>query len=89
MAQYGSSDSGASLGDILGAALKKRTGGEADTDGDGEVVGFLARNAGGPCQNQPSFSRYVGRGRRLWPIRHTLPKSQHVQGLPVDARGTL
>jgi small subunit ribosomal protein S1 len=26
VAQYGSSDSGASLGDILGAALKKRTG---------------------------------------------------------------
>ena len=34
VAQYGSSDSGASLGDILGAALRKRTGGEADTDGD-------------------------------------------------------
>jgi len=33
VAQYGSSDSGASLGDILGAALKKRTQGE---DGDGE-----------------------------------------------------
>jgi small subunit ribosomal protein S1 len=31
VAQYGSSDSGASLGDILGAALKKRTGGEGDT----------------------------------------------------------
>ena len=28
VAQYGSSDSGASLGDILGAALKKQTGGE-------------------------------------------------------------
>ena len=38
VAQYGSSDSGASLGDILGAALKKRTGGEADgdTDTDGD-----------------------------------------------------
>jgi small subunit ribosomal protein S1 len=37
VAQYGSSDSGASLGDILGAALKKRTGkkGEKETD-DGE-----------------------------------------------------
>jgi small subunit ribosomal protein S1 len=34
VAQYGSSDSGASLGDILGAALKKRTGGEADGDTD-------------------------------------------------------
>lgn len=31
VAQYGSSDSGASLGDILGAAFKKR-----DDDGDGE-----------------------------------------------------
>jgi small subunit ribosomal protein S1 len=30
VAQYGSSDSGASLGDILGAALKKRTGKEED-----------------------------------------------------------
>jgi small subunit ribosomal protein S1 len=30
VAQYGSSDSGASLGDILGAALRKRTGGEGD-----------------------------------------------------------
>src|ERR1700722_9596079 len=36
VAQYGSSDSGASLGDILGAALKKRTGSEADTDGDAD-----------------------------------------------------
>jgi small subunit ribosomal protein S1 len=32
VAQYGSSDSGASLGDILGAALRKRTGGESDDD---------------------------------------------------------
>ncbi len=32
VAQYGSSDSGASLGDILGAALRKRTGGEGDAD---------------------------------------------------------
>jgi small subunit ribosomal protein S1 len=30
VAQYGSSDSGASLGDILGAALRKRTGSESD-----------------------------------------------------------
>ena len=31
VAQFGSSDSGASLGDILGAALKKRTdGGEVE-----------------------------------------------------------
>src|ERR1700748_1496050 len=32
VAQYGSSDSGASLGDILGAALKKRTGKKADKE---------------------------------------------------------
>ena len=32
VAQYGSSDSGASLGDILGAALKKRTGGDEGED---------------------------------------------------------
>jgi small subunit ribosomal protein S1 len=32
IAQYGSSDSGASLGDILGAALKKRAGDPGDTD---------------------------------------------------------
>ena len=31
VAQYGSSDSGASLGDILGAALKKR-GGKTDEE---------------------------------------------------------
>ncbi len=42
VAQYGSSDSGASLGDILGAALKKATGGKKgkkdgeETDEDGE-----------------------------------------------------
>ena len=36
VAQYGSSDSGASLGDILGAALKKRTKGEADSEGEEE-----------------------------------------------------
>jgi len=36
VAQYGSSDSGASLGDILGAALKKATGKKKDDDGDGE-----------------------------------------------------
>ncbi len=35
VAQYGSSDSGASLGDILGAALKKRTGKE-EKGGDEE-----------------------------------------------------
>ncbi|HUO94146.1 MAG TPA: 30S ribosomal protein S1 [Rhizomicrobium sp.] len=33
VAQYGSSDSGASLGDILGAALRKRTGGDGDAEG--------------------------------------------------------
>jgi small subunit ribosomal protein S1 len=33
MAQYGSADSGASLGDILGAALKQRAG-EAEKDGE-------------------------------------------------------
>ena len=32
VAQYGSSDSGASLGDILGAALKKRKGGESEDE---------------------------------------------------------
>ena len=39
MKQYGSSDSGASLGDILGAALKKATGGKkakASEDEDGD-----------------------------------------------------
>jgi small subunit ribosomal protein S1 len=38
VAQYGSSDSGASLGDILGAALKKATGGKkkAKKAGDAE-----------------------------------------------------
>ena len=33
MAQYGSADSGASLGDILGAALKQRAG-ETDEKAD-------------------------------------------------------
>jgi small subunit ribosomal protein S1 len=32
VAQYGSSDSGASLGDILGAALRKRTGGDSESE---------------------------------------------------------
>ncbi len=32
VAQYGSTDSGASLGDILGAALKKKEGGESEGD---------------------------------------------------------
>jgi small subunit ribosomal protein S1 len=32
VAQFGSSDSGASLGDILGAALKKRKAGGKDDD---------------------------------------------------------
>jgi small subunit ribosomal protein S1 len=36
VAQFGSSDSGASLGDILGAALKKRKTGAKDDDKDGE-----------------------------------------------------
>jgi len=38
VAQYGSSDSGASLGDILGAALKKRskTSDDESTEGEGE-----------------------------------------------------
>ena len=34
VAQYGSSDSGASLGDILGAALRRKSG--SDGDGDDE-----------------------------------------------------
>ncbi len=32
VAQYGSSDSGASLGDILGAALRRRTGGDSTSE---------------------------------------------------------
>ncbi|MEZ5856713.1 MAG: 30S ribosomal protein S1 [Hyphomicrobiaceae bacterium] len=36
VAQYGSSDSGASLGDIFKAALKKREGGESDADADAD-----------------------------------------------------
>ena len=36
VAQYGSSDSGASLGDILGAALKKRTGKKSKKEEEGE-----------------------------------------------------
>jgi small subunit ribosomal protein S1 len=36
VAQYGSSDSGASLGDILGAALKKRTGKKGAKEDEGE-----------------------------------------------------
>ena len=32
IAQYGSSDSGATLGDILGTALKQRDAGEKDDD---------------------------------------------------------
>ncbi|MGA9797289.1 MAG: 30S ribosomal protein S1 [Rhizomicrobium sp.] len=36
VAQYGSSDSGASLGDILGAALKKRTGKKSKDDKEDE-----------------------------------------------------
>jgi small subunit ribosomal protein S1 len=38
VAQYGSTDSGASLGDILGAALNKAKGGEDDEDEDEETV---------------------------------------------------
>ncbi|WP_373083825.1 30S ribosomal protein S1 [Sneathiella sp.] len=34
VAQYGSSDAGASLGDILGAAMRKANEGEEDTSGD-------------------------------------------------------
>ena len=36
MAEYGSSDSGASLGDILGAALKKSAGKPAKEEDDAE-----------------------------------------------------
>jgi small subunit ribosomal protein S1 len=34
VAQYGSSDSGASLGDILGAALRKRGSKSTESEGD-------------------------------------------------------
>jgi small subunit ribosomal protein S1 len=34
VAQYGSSDSGASLGDIFKAAIKKKEGAEDKKDGD-------------------------------------------------------
>ena len=37
MAEYGSSDSGASLGDILGAALAKRDGGDAEEEEKAEA----------------------------------------------------
>jgi small subunit ribosomal protein S1 len=39
MAEFGSSDSGASLGDILGAAIRRRQGAaeaEAEAEGEGE-----------------------------------------------------
>jgi small subunit ribosomal protein S1 len=40
MADFGSSDSGASLGDILGAAIRRRqAGGEAETETDGDAEG--------------------------------------------------
>ncbi len=37
VAQYGSSDSGASLGDILGAAMKQREGGEDEGDAEAQA----------------------------------------------------
>jgi small subunit ribosomal protein S1 len=37
VAQYGSTDSGASLGDILGAALKAREDGDEEPEGDAEA----------------------------------------------------
>ena len=37
VAQYGSSDSGASLGDIFKAAMKKREGGDDKDDKDDEA----------------------------------------------------
>jgi small subunit ribosomal protein S1 len=37
IAQYGTADSGASLGDILGAALKQRAGGEAEGEAENET----------------------------------------------------
>ena len=37
IAQYGTADSGASLGDILGAALKQRAGGEAEAEADADA----------------------------------------------------
>jgi len=36
MAEYGSSDSGASLGDILGAAFKEKKEAAAKVEGEGE-----------------------------------------------------
>jgi len=36
LAQYGSADSGASLGDILGAALKQRAGDKAEEKSETE-----------------------------------------------------
>jgi len=50
IAQYGSSDSGATLGDILGTALKRK-GEESEKDDDsekGRSRGVMARHSGPP-----------------------------------------
>lgn len=45
MAEYGSSDSGASLGDILGAALQRKTGAKAEASAEAEPKKKAAKKA--------------------------------------------
>jgi small subunit ribosomal protein S1 len=57
VAQYGSTDSGASLGDILGAALNKAKGGEDDEDEDGETVEAEEEPAAKPKRKRAAKSK--------------------------------
>jgi small subunit ribosomal protein S1 len=57
VAQYGSTDSGASLGDILGAALNKAKGGEDDEDEDGDTVEAEEEPAAKPKRKRAAKSK--------------------------------
>ena len=63
VAQYGSSDSGASLGDIFKAAIKKREGAKTTTDDQG--IAARDRQLAGAWQDLPRPRRFDA-ARRPW-----------------------
>ena len=77
VAQYGSSDSGASLGDIFKAAIKKKEGAEEKKDDDeDDARAEIATGARPACRAQYAGAEQIGAG----PTRPTRPAQHRCAG---------
>ena len=74
MAEFGSSDSGASLGDILGAAINRARGDQA---GEGRKIARGARSVDGPDAARLAGSSYLPKPGQ----RRGMTKSELIQHL--------